>query len=143
MLDWDCHIVSTSLLTVYRPYAADVRRLNFPDIYRIMTFFEWQKTVVSLQKKRTWNHEQTICCSIPIGNYQTVEIHRLSACSRENAANNGLYYTVLYSILPLKMADSPYISVLDDITTQGLLVVIMARRAIPIIAFPRVRCMFI
>ena len=52
--------------------------------------------------------------------YQTVEIHRLSACSRENAANNGLYYTVLYSILLLKMADSPYISLLDDVTAQGL-----------------------
>ena len=60
-----------------------------------------------LQKKRTWNHEQTICFSIPIGNYQTVEVHRLSACSRENAANNELYCTVLYSILPLKTADRP------------------------------------
>ena len=109
---------------VYRPCAADVISLNFPYIYRIISVFEWQKNgffYCILQKKRTWNHEQTICCSIPIGNYQTVEIHRLSACSRENAANNGLHYTVLYSILPLKMADSPYISVLDDVTAQGLL----------------------
>ena len=112
-------------VSAYRPCAADVRRFNFPDIYRIMTFFEWQKNdgcfYCILQKKRTWNHEQTICCSIPIGNYQTVEIHRLSACSRENAANNGLYYTVVSCHSKWRIRRVfPYISVLDDVTAQGL-----------------------
>ena len=112
------------MYNVYRPCAADVRRLNFPDIYRIMSGKRMVVSIAFSRKKRTCNHVQTVCCSIPIGNYQTVEIHRLSACSRENAASNGLYYTVLYSILPLKMADLPYISVLDDVTAQGLLYVL-------------------
>ena len=99
------------MYNVYRPCAADVRRLNFPDIYRIMSGKKMVVSIAFSRKKHTCNHVQTICCSIPIGNYQTAEIHRLSACNRENAASNGLYYTVLYSTLPLKMADPPYISV--------------------------------
>ena len=111
------------LKIIYRLCAAYVRRLNFPYVYHIISVYEWQKNGCFhciLQKKRTWNHEQTMFFN-SIGNYQTIEVHRLSACSRENAVNNGLYYTVLYSILPLKMTDSPYNSVLDDVhvTAQG------------------------
>ena len=85
---------------------------------------EWQKKGCFYcipQKKNTSNHVQTICCSIPIGNYQTVDIYWLSTCSRENAASK--HYTVLCSILPLKMADVPffvYYIVLNDVATQGL-----------------------
>ena len=37
---------------------------------------EWPKNVIAFSRKRALgNSVQPICCSIPIGNYQTVEIH--------------------------------------------------------------------
>ena len=45
-------------------------------------------------KEHGCNRVQKIGCSIPLGNYHTVGVNQLSACSRENTANNGYHYNV-------------------------------------------------
>ena len=70
---WTLQKIIGILFSPYRPCAVDIRRLNLPDIFQIMS--SKKMFLYILQKKTTYNHVQTICCSIPIGNYQTVEIH--------------------------------------------------------------------
>ena len=69
---------------------------------------EWSKNVIAFSRKRALgNPVQTICCSIPIGNYQTDYLLAVAKMQQ----SHGRHYTVLYSILPFKMADVQFIFV--------------------------------
>ena len=114
------------MLAYYRPCAADVRRLNFPDIYRIMTFFEWQKTVVSIAFSR--NSALGIMSRQYVVQFQlgTTRLLRfidfLLAVERTQQIMDS---TTLYCIVSCHSKWRihrvfPYISMLDDVTAQGL-----------------------
>ena len=110
-----------------RPCAADVRRLNFPDIYRIMTFFEWQKTVVSItfsRKSALGIMSRQYVVQFQLGTTRLLRfIDFLLAVERTQQIMDS---TTLYCIVSCHSKWRirrifPYISVLDDVTTQGLL----------------------
>ena len=90
------------LFSPYRHCAADIRRLNFPDSFPIMSgkkcFFS-----ITFSRKRPL----TIMCRQYVVQFQlgTTRLLRFIdfQLAVENTASNGCYYTVLYTILPLKM----------------------------------------
>ena len=111
---------------MYRPCAADVRRLNFPDIYRIMTFFEWQKTVVSIafsRKSALGIMSRQYVIQFQLGTTRLLRfIDFLLAVERTQQIMDS---TTLYCIVSCHSKWRirrvfPYISVLDDVTAQGL-----------------------
>ena len=71
------------------PCALNVRRCHILDIFSVINGKRMIVSIAFSIKKHLQTMCRQYCCSIPIGNYQTVEIHWLSACSRENTANNG------------------------------------------------------
>ena len=114
---------------LYRPCAADVRRLNFLDIYRILTFFEWQKTVVSIafsRKSALGIMSRQYVVQFQLGTTRLLRfIDFLLAVERTQQIMDS---TTLYCIVSCHSKWRirrvfPYISVLDDVTAQGLYIV--------------------
>ena len=122
-----CYKVYMYMYNVYRPCAADVRRLNFPDIYRIMS---GKRMVVSIAFSR--KSALAIKCRQYVVQFQlgTTRLLRfidfLLAVERTQQVMDS---TTLYCIVSCHSKWRirhifPYISVLDDVTAQGLLYVL-------------------